>query len=287
MVLKNPTGTNLEFIRNYTKSVDGSGIYPQITFPDSFIDIAYGAIQIEFRAIREAGSGIIEDQDYYLYGGKFPYNVYAVNSLPVSSNALFPVINKQLVSSGATTIPAMSGYKFTIQTIGGETDAYRISVVDENDFGITRFEFYDFEGENREAIDFILNPEIRNISGIIVSDLELTVGSGSIDLSYYAGLTGDENLEGGQSKIFPIIWDVVDGASQSVVGSGVTLRNINGPTTTIVPIAPGNFTLIVSREQESSPEQTSPYLLRDHIIAEAVNVTLSGSIPLVVLSSGS
>ena len=280
--LKNPITTNGEFIRNYTVSVDGSNVYPDITVPSGGIDFIYGAIQIEFRAIREAGSGIDDSQDYFLYGGRLPYNVYAVGNLPEPVSGIFPSLQTSLVASGETSVPTMSGYIFKIDTISGDTEAYRIELLDNPDFGITRFEFYDFEGERREAIDFILNAEVRNVSGIAITDIEIVEGS-SIDLSYYAGLAGDENRIG-QSKITPIEWDVDNGV-ESVVGSGVSFNTVFGPNVRLTGLVAGSYTLTVSREQEASPEQSSPYLLRDHIISEGVSQTLSETIPLEVLPS--
>ena len=282
--LKNPIGntTTLEFIRNYTVTVSGSNVYPNITLPSGSIDYLYGGIQIEFRAIREAGTDIEDPQDYFLYGGKLPYNVYPVGTLPEPASGISPALQKPLLTGIETSIPTMSGYVFTIDTISNDTEVYRIEPSGSADFGITRFEFYDFEGERREAIDFILNPAVRNVSGIEVASIEVVEGSG-IDLSYYVGLVGDEERIG-QGKITPIEWDV-DNGIESVVGSGVSLSDLFGPTTRLTGLVAGNYTLTVIREQEFSPEQSSPYLLRDHIISEGVSATLSESIPLEVLPS--
>jgi len=284
MALKNPIGSNIEFTREYTVSVDGSGTYGEIVIPSGSTDCAYGGIQIDLTAIRTSGSLIEDPQSYFLYGGKLPYNVHVVDSLPRPSGAsgFSPQINTPLVPSGQSSIPTMSGHIFTIDTIGGDTAGYTVQPSVDFTFGITRFRFYDFEGERIESIDFISNPLIRDVSGIPISDLTMPVGSGSVAISFYAGLFQDQNSLG---RIQPVIWDVVDGFDTSVVGVKVSLNTTFGPLISIIPLTSGegSYTIKVSRDKAVAPEQTTPYLLRGDIISEGVTDDLDQTIPLTIV----
>ena len=216
--------------------VDGSNIYPDITSA-GITDVGYAGYQAPLKLERiDSGIPAATSQSFLLLGGKIPYNVTLLGSLP---DSFTPNVMVPLITSGIFTSPTGVPVELS-NTVAGDFARWNISPSGDpgDSFGITRYLFYDFEGERIEVRDFILNPKIRD-AGVASSPISLDAGT-SKSLTFYAGFSESLDSSFRENSFNLINWDILDSTPDGIL----SLENTQGPVATIISNGtPGTATL--------------------------------------------